>query len=410
MPTGTTRKPLVSPPAAGKLLELEGLRGLAALMVVFQHCVLTYWPSANTGWAHESRGGFDLALFNSPAAFFYNGSFAVYVFFALSGYVLSASFFRRADPGIIHALAAKRYPRLAIPVLASVLLTVAIAAADGFDAPGSTLSWFVKTPYTGGDLSLGGALREGLWDTFLLGADKYNYVIWTMRLEFLGSLLVFCNCLMLQGLRYRRTLLAIEALALVYVLGGGGLFYALFLFGMIVALSPRPAIGGLAAAAMLAMVVILGGHHETSRFHAPLNLLALPYAFGRLDAPDVSWALGAALALLLALGATSLRPLLTGAVPRWLGKISFSLYLTHSVVLATIGVRAFEAARPVLGYGGAALAGMLATLAISLALASAFEDLVDRPAIALSNRLADNILRRPRAASGSGRLARAGAP
>src|SRR6476646_6648538 len=63
---------------------LDGLRGLAALVVVFHHVLLT-WP----GWANAYLGSHGNALAYSPLHVVLDGTFAVYVFFVLSGYVLT---------------------------------------------------------------------------------------------------------------------------------------------------------------------------------------------------------------------------------------------------------------------------------------------------------------------------------
>jgi peptidoglycan/LPS O-acetylase OafA/YrhL len=72
---------------------------------------------------------------------------------------------------------------------------------------------------------------------------------------------------------------------------------------------------------------------------------------------------------------------------RWLGKISFSLYLTHFPFLLVVGSTAFIMVAPRLPYLAAVLVvTVVMGCGLSLLLAMAFEALVDRPAIALSRR------------------------
>ncbi|WP_019915138.1 acyltransferase family protein [Paenibacillus sp. HW567] len=72
-----------------KLLYLNGLRGVAALVVVFSHYTLSFFPALHTGNTSDVYNSFELFVSGSPLNVFYNGSFAVFIFFILSGFVLS---------------------------------------------------------------------------------------------------------------------------------------------------------------------------------------------------------------------------------------------------------------------------------------------------------------------------------
>jgi peptidoglycan/LPS O-acetylase OafA/YrhL len=76
------------------------------------------------------------------------------------------------------------------------------------------------------------------------------------------------------------------------------------------------------------------------------------------------------------------RPLL-----RWLGRISFSLYLTHFPLLFTLTSAGFILFAPEMSYGVAVCVATCAGIACSLGAATVFERWVDRPAIALSRRV-----------------------
>jgi peptidoglycan/LPS O-acetylase OafA/YrhL len=101
---------------------LDGLRGLAALTVVFLHYVTAFYPAfvtANYSQIH-TKSGIELFIAKSPLDIFYAGNFAVCIFFVLSGYVLSMKYFQFKNQNILIKSAIKRYFRLVIPVFASV--------------------------------------------------------------------------------------------------------------------------------------------------------------------------------------------------------------------------------------------------------------------------------------------------
>ena len=71
----------------GKIIPLEGLRGIASIIVVFDHFILAFLPQRH-GYLDETYT--DITLVGSPVFVIINGTAAVTIFFALSGYVLAA--------------------------------------------------------------------------------------------------------------------------------------------------------------------------------------------------------------------------------------------------------------------------------------------------------------------------------
>ena len=98
--------------------SLEALRGFAAIVVVFWHSMLAFYPAAS--------GVFDFPLDQSlagqPWFGLLNGRAAVGFFFVLSGFVLTRGYFQTNNDIAIARGAVKRWPRLAVPVLAAVLM------------------------------------------------------------------------------------------------------------------------------------------------------------------------------------------------------------------------------------------------------------------------------------------------
>ena len=118
-----------------RVTYLDGLRGLACLVVVLDHYLYCYYPSTITGDPTIIHNHFELTLARTPLNVIYNGDLAVCVFFVLSGYVLSRPYFSAPDKlGFLSISALKRYPRLVIPMV----VVSAIARwpkADGIACP-----------------------------------------------------------------------------------------------------------------------------------------------------------------------------------------------------------------------------------------------------------------------------------
>ena len=98
--------------APGKVQYLEGLRGIAAIQVVLFHFVAAFLPVTAEHAA-------------PPFHILWDGHTAVYVFFLISGVVLTPSF---ARGGAWPRQAAKRLVRLGIPVAAAAVVALALIA------------------------------------------------------------------------------------------------------------------------------------------------------------------------------------------------------------------------------------------------------------------------------------------
>ena len=113
--------------APGRISYLESIRGLAALQVLLLHFLAAFTPE----FVFSLPGAAPVAGFVhlSPLYFLYDGYSAVYIFFALSGYVLTRSFERNlARP---FAQVPARIVRLGLPAMAAVLVSAAIMLMFG---------------------------------------------------------------------------------------------------------------------------------------------------------------------------------------------------------------------------------------------------------------------------------------
>jgi len=233
--------PLLTSPK-DKLLHLEGLRGLACVIVIIHHYCCGFWPVfIGTDVAGQGKGNWAMAI--GPLRFFWAGRVAVSVFFALSGFVLSAKFFKTGSVNALVSSVVRRYFRLLIPVVASsfIFFLMFHVEAFRFSERASSLSgsWWL------GSYAKRIVFKEFMSDIFLLlwlrssGASGLNNVLWTMAFEFQGSLAVFLLALIVRRVHRRQLLVGS---VLVYCLfpytartSATLLFYATFFFGVAMA-------------------------------------------------------------------------------------------------------------------------------------------------------------------------------
>ncbi|MDR0805262.1 MAG: acyltransferase family protein [Enterobacteriaceae bacterium] len=106
-------------------MQLDSIRGIACLIVVFSHLSLVFFPQLHLFSVDKNvpKSNILQYIHELPFGFLYSGTAAVYCFFTLSGYVLARSFLRKEIKWETLLLSIiKRYPRLAIPSTVSCLL------------------------------------------------------------------------------------------------------------------------------------------------------------------------------------------------------------------------------------------------------------------------------------------------
>jgi peptidoglycan/LPS O-acetylase OafA/YrhL len=368
--------------------SLDSLRGIAALAVVFHHCCRAFRgylraplnPLKVNFWTQPFS-----VLHWTPVHLFLNGATAVLLFFVLSGFVLTLSIERGGDyPSYVM----RRICRIYLPFAVAIGFAAALdALVQPRTVPGLS-DWFNQS----WNLPLSAQLVIGhLLMTGMLRFISLDNPVWSLAPELRISII-------LPGLiwalrRWPRAAIIVTIgtafVAQVVVLVGPKLievpeiaaswlmtvvYVHLFAIGCLLALqreAVRTAVLGLSRVKYAALWLFA------------LALMWLPIA----NWSTILWA-GAGSAALIALCISDDRAItiLTGAVPLWLGKVSFSLYLVHLPILLTV----FHTL-----YGRVpGLVATAITIGLSLITAELFNRFVERPSMHLAKRLPSLVGRR----------------
>lgn len=382
---------------------LESLRGLAAVAVVIAHLLIAFTNPGETGRpdGFESMFGAGLAVdvLIRPAK---DGLFAVMVFFTLSGVVLSQSYLTHGRFADLTGGLFRRYPRLALPAAVSAILSCALWQAGWMHnsaAAASLADAGIDTEVLGSfsqpSPSFSGAVRQSAVDVFFSpvsppGPIMYNPVLWTMRTELWGSILVFAF-LGLVGHRPQVGWLA-AAMALVFA-AFGQMQLAMFPAGTALAAWRRDRPDWNWPFGLVAVVAILA--YGLCGWYGRGDFVSTMYWPG---GPEYEWpeqvtGLAAIMTVSLVLfspglaSALQIRPLI------WLGRVSFGLYLVHLLLILSLGSFVIDRALPHVGpVGGFALASC-AVFAASIPLAWAMTVFVDRPAVWIGRGIAQLVNR-----------------
>jgi peptidoglycan/LPS O-acetylase OafA/YrhL len=378
---------------------LDGLRGIACLIVALCHFVIAFYVSLMDGDPAHVHNAWELTLAHTNLILFYDPGLGVAIFFVLSGYVLAASV-AHVQPAWLR-LALRRWLRLCLPVFPLACLALLAFHAGAFSllpkaahlADSYWLSQFYPSYISYYPLS---AYVYNICVTFFVGypgpTQSLLGTLWTLPFELVGSLGLYAlYCLGADVFRRIRGCLAVSVLLIAVTWQtqyyGFGLGIALFECGRAITYLParwRARLARAAAPAGWAALALGIWAGATPPALTPLDVqvFALGHRLGiPLGVDDMTHA-GAALIVAAALLLRPFQRLLETSLCQYFGRISFMLYLVQNPVECSIGVYAFLHGGH--DYNQRALVALVVYLAASIALADLATRLFDRPAIRLS--------------------------
>ena len=292
-----------------RILALDALRGLAALSVVFIHFRAAFNELAQPHW-------YLLPIINGNP---------VGLFFVLSGYVLSIPFWLGRQPSY-PAFLVRRFFRIYVPYASAVLIAL-LAASRLLYSHLPLTPWFYRTWQS--------PLTWGLISSQLLTISttpEINTAFWSLRYEMEMSLVFPAVCWAISRMRLSGAVIATVVIQKAgYMLynhpehpawreSGAALAYgSYFLYGAIIAWK-RESVAEL--------------YSKTPRWlkYLILGLVIVGY-FGTKEGKFVPLA---CCGIIILAEHSRVSKLLDSAIPEYLGRISYSLYLLHATVLWTV--------------------------------------------------------------------------
>ncbi|TVY80606.1 hypothetical protein LSUE1_G006711 [Lachnellula suecica] len=357
-----------------KTAYLDGLRGFAALLVYWQHHHLWARDSEpnfgdkllETGWGYDNRWYF--ICLPVVRTFFTGGHFAVTVFFVISGYVLSlkplsliyAGEHLKLGDNLASALF-RRWPRLHIPVIVTTFLYM-----TSWHLFGLWTEPEVHQETWGAELWLWYTELKNFTFVFRSGGEpmfRYNFHVWSIPVEFRGSLIIYTALLAFSRLTKNARLCGHLFLMYYFMYIADGYFGSLFMSGLLLAdldmlaehddlpsfLYKLEPYKSYIYNALFVISIFLGGvPSHTDKIE---DLRATPgwyyLSFLKPQAVyDYKWfyLFWAATFLVVSIPRIGwLKSFFETRFCQYLGRISYSLYLVHGPVLWILGNRIYSA-------------------------------------------------------------------
>lgn len=312
---------MTAPNIPVRLTEIDGIRGWAALSVLFFH--LTW----------ELFGEMSPSIRSPFLRIILDGDLAVYVFFVLSGDALSSGFIATGSYRSLAKGVLKRYFRLTGPIFASCVIVYLLMKAHlTFHHVAAPLvhreEWLGRfLPFSPRVHTLTVySLIQVYTEPFM--PNSYNPFLWPMSIEMIGSLIIFSFLGSLKSLKRP----VVVALCAALYLGALGSWYSLFLFGLTFSLLRANGVFERIRASLFAQSLALVG----IAFVAVADGVAYHINF---EKPQFSIILATTI-VFCAYCNSGVLSFMRGRLSHFLGRISFPLYVTHFSVI--ISLTSFE--------------------------------------------------------------------
>ncbi|HHT7168325.1 TPA: acyltransferase family protein [Bacillus cereus] len=384
--------------------ELDSLRGLAALIVVIHHCLLTFIVFF-AAYNHESINSLIVRfLSNSPLHIMWAGSESVILFFILSGFVLSLPFLNNKTTTYQNYLV-KRFCRIYLPYIITMFLSVSLFNLIKVDNPIPHLSdWFNgmwSSPLT---------FKTALSHLLMLGFDTHNIntVTWSLVHEMRISIFFPLVIIPILKFDWKKSLmiglLTTYSLWFIFIMASlvikvedvsfllksiGDTFYycSFFVIGAIFAKykDSIKVFYNRQSSISKVIIVILAVLMYSIEWIVP-ELGALKnsggiYYISLRTFINLCVAIAILILFMFALNAVKLQNTLKNAKLVYLGKISYSLYLIHPIVLLS-SIYLLKEFFPI-------TAIVISVPFISIGLASIMYKFIEEPSISLGKKLSN---------------------
>jgi peptidoglycan/LPS O-acetylase OafA/YrhL len=371
-----------------RISELDSLRGIAAFTVLINHCLIVYPALYELLNSRDTNSSTALKyLLFSPIITIWNGHAAVILFFILSGFVLSVSHYNNSTFNYSSYLI-KRIVRLYIPYF--VIITISVILINyylgkyGMDHLSArfnetwtfkiNLTDYIKLLLLRGKINI---VNSPLWTVIIeieISVILPIFIIIIKKINFIKSIILVILCIVcLKIVTYSKITNFIPDLIYIYYL-------QFFLFGSIL-YKYRSKIKSLEIKnvfilAIVFIVILFFYNWEW------LIVWAIKYdkqnTFYAIS--DYMIAIGCILLMTISISNTcSIKKILNNRITIFLGKISFSLYLIHQILILFM-VYSFR----LISYNYL----LFIIIAISLPVSFAYYYYIEQPAINLGAFLA----------------------
>lgn len=179
-----------------KIDGITMVKGLGAIVILFYHFFQQYLPAVINDNPELRRYSWEAIISETPLYAFVNAQFWIAVFWSISGFLLSYWFYkylRQKKVKFLVGHAVKKYIVYVVPLVVVSIFSWLLKVCGGYfnKENANFLNTSFGTLYEF-EPNFFEALKEAFCSCWFLGEAKYNPVLWTMKVELFGTVLVLC--------------------------------------------------------------------------------------------------------------------------------------------------------------------------------------------------------------------------
>jgi peptidoglycan/LPS O-acetylase OafA/YrhL len=319
-------------------LGVNGLRGIMSTHVVLVHFLMAFLPSTLTSFdavmfPAEASPHWLVPLLNLPVlSLLISGHFSLTNLFVMSGYVLTIPYFH-GRPERLSVTLWGRYIRLTVPMALSIALSLLLFRLGLYfnhEAAAISKSLALQVLLPPNELTFWRALKEMTYYVQLTGLSFFNVPLWSIKYEFVGTLVVLPLYLCMPR-RWRIIPLLSVAFIVCFAFDATSIFIIGILAGSLLNMVTIPR-------RLLPVLFVVGLYFGTYiPGHAEYSWLPVIFTDPKEAFFNVSFynTIGS-LCLVAAIAGGFGERFLSLKFLQWLGGIAYSMYLLHLLVLGSL--------------------------------------------------------------------------
>ncbi len=326
---------------------ITGVKGCCCITVVLLHLLACLFPAAhNGGVKYLPITGMYNYIQLTPINIFFNGSFAVYIFWTLSAFLLTRSYYNNPNGKMLVRKNVSKFLRISSSVIiVSCVAFLLLKCGMYFHLQAGELIensfWTNERDYS--NFGIYELITELIWKNWFVNSIMIP-PLWTLRFEFVGSIVVSMLLVTEQG-KNKRLLLFLSVL----LLGGGSLVvYICFFSGMLLAHIYEKENENHWGILFFGIGVIMGAYPPTGipvdgMYHYIYKYIISNYNILTNSVSGViAWyVISAFLILFGIIKSKQLMKMLSNRLFHFLGSISIYIYICHIPVIWSIGAFSF---------------------------------------------------------------------
>ena len=327
--------------------HLDGIRGLASIFIVFSHIAQLYLPYLIYGNETIIHSKYENILLEFPFTIFYNGNSMIHIFFILGGFISVLSCKKIIEKSFMKKCV-KRYVRLVIPILITTFIVYIILNTSGFiynSIDSYTFNTSINAPNE--NMSVLNLIKYSFFDIFVYGdifkksVLSYNHVLWTIKIEFISSIIIYFVCRIIYNKDYLRILCFIAIIALLP--NENKEFYASYFIGAIMAelidrLKEFNKYKFIKLVTLFFGLLLLGYPYVAKSIiyrNFPNKIINNKF-LGVTDIHSLAHLIGVILIVFVLLNSEQLKSFFSRKEFEFIGGLSYSIYLLHWIMLLSI--------------------------------------------------------------------------